>query len=169
MCGVILCVIRLSSFATRKLDVLKNRSFGIITLTGRTVSKTSSSLFLLNFKEILRIVVGQNFCLQYPSDIQRSSCPEVFLGKGVLKICSKFTGEHTCRSVILIKFQSSFIEITLRHWCFPVSLLHIFRTPFLKNSYGWLLLDIPFIPNCWKNCKIISIFARIREWYINFS
>ena len=24
----------------------------------------------------------------------RSSRPEVFLGKGVLKICSKFTGEH---------------------------------------------------------------------------
>ena len=24
----------------------------------------------------------------------RSSPPEVFLGKGVLKVCSKFTGEH---------------------------------------------------------------------------
>ena len=30
----------------------------------------------------------------------RSSHPEVFLGKGVLKICSKFTGEHPCRSAI---------------------------------------------------------------------
>ena len=26
----------------------------------------------------------------------RSSRPEVFLGKRVLKICSKFTGEHPC-------------------------------------------------------------------------
>ena len=26
----------------------------------------------------------------------RSSRPEVFLRKGVLKICSKFTGEHPC-------------------------------------------------------------------------
>ena len=26
----------------------------------------------------------------------RSSHPEVFLGKGVLKICGKFTGEHPC-------------------------------------------------------------------------
>ena len=33
----------------------------------------------------------------------RSSLPEVFLGKGVLKICSKLTGEHPCRSVISIK------------------------------------------------------------------
>ena len=29
--------------------------------------------------------------------------PDVFLGKGVLKICSRFTGEHPCRSVISIK------------------------------------------------------------------
>ena len=28
----------------------------------------------------------------------RSSHPEVFLGKGVLKTCRKFTGEHPCRS-----------------------------------------------------------------------
>ena len=35
--------------------------------------------------------------------ITRSSHPEVFLGKGFLKIYSKFTGEHLCRSVISIK------------------------------------------------------------------
>ena len=29
-----------------------------------------------------------------------SSPSEVFLGKRVLKICSKFTGEHPCRSAI---------------------------------------------------------------------
>ena len=37
----------------------------------------------------------------------KSSHPEVFLQKGVLKICSKFTGEHPCRSMISIKLQSS--------------------------------------------------------------
>ena len=35
----------------------------------------------------------------------RSSHAEVFLGKGVLKICSKLTGGHLCRSVISIKLQ----------------------------------------------------------------
>ena len=45
----------------------------------------------------------------------RSSRPEVFLEKGVLKICSKFTGKDPCRSVISIKLQCNFIEITLRH------------------------------------------------------
>ena len=55
----------------------------------------------------------------------------MFLEKGVLKIYSKFTGEHPCRSVISNKF---------RHGYSPVNLLHIFRTPFGKNTSGWLLL-----------------------------
>ena len=36
----------------------------------------------------------------------RSSHPVVLLGKGVLKICSKFTREHPCQSAISIKFAS---------------------------------------------------------------
>ena len=48
--------------------------------------------------------------------------------------------EHSCRSVISIKLQSNVIDITLRHGCSPVNLLHIFRTPFYKSTYGGLLL-----------------------------
>ena len=48
----------------------------------------------------------------------------MFLGKGALKICSKFKGENQCRSAISIKLQTNFIEITLRHGCSPVNLLH---------------------------------------------
>ena len=76
--------------------------------------------------------------------IARSSHPEVFLGK-VLKICSKFAGEHPCRSAISVKLQGKFIEITLWHGCFPVNLLHIFRAPFLKSTSGWLLLHFKSI------------------------
>ena len=36
----------------------------------------------------------------------RSSHSELFLRKGVLKICSKFTREHPCWSAISIKLQS---------------------------------------------------------------
>ena len=46
------------------------------------------------------------------------------LKDNVLKICSKFTGEHPCRSAI------SIIEIALRHGYYPMDLLHIFRTYF---------------------------------------
>ena len=74
--------------------------------------------------------------------IYRSSHSEVFLGKGVLKICSKFTGEHPCRSAISIKLLCNFIEISFHHGCSAVNLLHIFRTPFLKNTSGGLLLDL---------------------------
>ena len=43
----------------------------------------------------------------------RSSSPEVFLGKGVLKIRSKFKGEHACRNAISMKLLCNFIEIAL--------------------------------------------------------
>ena len=66
----------------------------------------------------------------------RNSPPDVFLGKSVLKICSKITGEHPCRSVISIKVHSNVIEITLRRGGSPVNLLHIFRIPFPKNTSG---------------------------------
>ena len=38
----------------------------------------------------------------------RSSLPGVFSRKGVLKICSRFTGEHLCRSGISIKLLGNF-------------------------------------------------------------
>ena len=72
--------------------------------------------------------------------MDRTSLPEALFGKGVLKICSKFI-EDPCRIVISIKLQSNFIKITLQHWCSPVNLLHIFRTPFSKNTSAGLLLS----------------------------
>ena len=71
--------------------------------------------------------------------ICRSSPLEVFLRKGVLKICSRFIGEHPRRIVILMKLQSNFIEITLRLGFSPIDLLDVFGTPFPKNT--WLLLS----------------------------
>ena len=64
--------------------------------------------------------------------IGRNSRPEVFLGKGVLEICSKFTGEHP--------LLCNFIEIALRHGYFLVNLLHIFRAPFPMSTSGWMFL-----------------------------
>ena len=64
------------------------------------------------------------------------------LKKGVLKKCSKFTVEHSCRSVISIKLLFNFIVIALQHGCSPINLLHIFRTPFPKKISGQLLLNL---------------------------
>ena len=78
----------------------------------------------------------------YTDVFYRSSHPEVSLRKSVLKICSEFPGEHPCRSVISIKLHCNFIEIALWLGCSPVNLLHIFRIPFPRNTFGWLLLII---------------------------
>ena len=56
----------------------------------------------------------------------RSRPPEVFVGK---EVCSKFTVEHPCWS-----------KITFCHGYSPINLLHIFRTPFPKNTSGGLFL-----------------------------
>ena len=63
--------------------------------------------------------------------------------KDVLKICSKIY-RRTRQSVIFIKLPGNSIEITLRHECSPVNLLHIFRTFFPRNTSGWLLLHTQF-------------------------
>ena len=38
------------------------------------------------------------------------------------------------------KNEFNFIEIAIRHGCSLIKLLHIFRTPFPRNTSGWLLL-----------------------------
>ena len=78
-------------------------------------------LFLLKYLKLKRSLPAKSWMKLFP--LYRSTHPEVFLKKAVLKICSKFTGEHPCRSAISIK-------------------LHIFRTSFLKNSSGRLLLIV---------------------------
>ena len=75
----------------------------------------------------------------------RNTHQEEFLGRGVLKLCNRFTGEHRCRSAISMKLQSNCIEITLWYGCSPVNFLHNFRTSFLMNSSGRLLLSMKLI------------------------
>ena len=90
--------------------------------------------------EIEKVGVGRfqiilwNFAVFLKS--YRNSPPYVFWEKEVLKIRSKFTGELPCRSVISIKLFCKFTEITVRHGCFPLNLLHIFRVPFLDHPWG---------------------------------
>ena len=89
-------------------------------------------------------------------NIYRSSHLEVFLGKCFLKICSKFTGEHPCRSAISIKLLCNFNEIALRRGCSLVNLLHIFRTPFLKNTSEGLLRYLVFKSSLFQSNIVTS-------------
>ena len=109
-----------------RLDItLYNFSFILVSIN---VSKQSFFNYVF---EISRCIYWMRF---------RSSHPEVFLS--ILKLCSKLTGKHPCRSAISLKLQSNFIEIALQHGCSPVNLLHVFRIVFPKNTSGRLLLEI---------------------------
>ena len=70
--------------------------------------------------------------------IHRSSPSEVFLGKGVLKMCSKFTGEQPCWSAISKKLAASkFNEI----WkTFHITLHNL--TPLIRNQINLFIILI---------------------------
>ena len=104
----------------------------------------SSGIENFTFEMLLLIILKKSSSVlsTVSSNRSRSSHPEVFQGKDVLKICSKFTSEHPCHSAISIKLLCNFMEITFRHGCSPANLLHAFRTPFLKKTYGWLFLNL---------------------------
>ena len=55
--------------------------------------------------------------------------------------------------------NSNFIEITLRHGCSPVNLLHIFRTLFPKNTSGWLLLSMSITKN---SGRLLNLFSQVK-------
>ena len=114
---------------------------------------------------------------QFHLVLDRSSHPEVFLGKGVLKICSKFTGEHRCRSVISIKLLCNFIEIVFQYGCSLANFLHILEHLFIRTHRKccfcrleafWKLRILPLCssetPEQWdlyKNHRLLVLFQQI--------
>ena len=83
--------------------------------------------------------------------LYRSSRPEVFYEKGVLRNFTKFTGKHLCQR-----------KKRLWHRCFRVNFAKFLRTPFLTEHLRWLLLPINILhwrntlsmKNCLLNCYL---------------
>ena len=124
---------------------------------GLTNSKCFFSFFPTSVSKLLLVSNG--------SAIFRNSRPKVFLGKSVLNICSKFTGEHPCRNVISIKSLCNFIEAAIRHECYPVNLLHIFTWSFSKNTFGRLLLNVcKYSTYFW--IKVLCYLQREKIWVV---
>ena len=65
----------------------------------------------------------------------RSSHPEVFSRKGVLKKCSRFTGEHPCRSAISIKLLYTSV------WVFSRKFAAYFQNTFLQEHL-WMAASV---------------------------
>ena len=78
--------------------------------------------------------------------------PNSLLRKNVLQICSKFSREQLCRSVISINLQCIFVEITRLHACFHVNLPHIWRALLYQNTCSGMLLKLKhYEPGTQKN------------------
>ena len=105
----------------------------------------------------IKIVVNNNFFLYFLTNTFERSHFENFNRASHLKLTEADTQrcswkkvfwkhaatlqENPCRSVISKRLLCNFIEITLRHGCSPVNLLHISRTRFTRNTSGRLLVN----------------------------
>ena len=58
----------------------------------------------------------------------RSSRPEMFCKKGILRNLTKFTGKHLCQSLFFRLV--TLLKKRLWHSCFPVNFVKFLRTPF---------------------------------------
>ena len=104
----------------------------------------------------------------------RSSCPEVFLRKGVLKICSKFTGEHPCRNVISIKLLCTFDRIFKQSTKSNQKLLRVSCEYFYcQNWLGLTRLTCPTlidsIANIVRTGQVYQNFGILEFFFWNFS
>ena len=73
----------------------------------------------------------------------RSSRPEVFCKKGVLRNCAKFTGKHLCQSLFFNRPRpATLLKQRLWHSCFPVNFAKFLRIPFFPEHLRWLLLAL---------------------------
>ena len=118
----------------QKRNILKNKDIANLFKLNFCVSnlfiQSNTGSYCMHITGSVNISLYMCVSLLVLCALYASVC-DVCVWKGVLKICSKFTGEHPCGSVISIKLQTNFIEITLRHGCSPVNLLHILEHFFL--------------------------------------
>ena len=70
--------------------------------------------------------------------VQRSSRPEVFCAKGILKNFARFTEKHLCQSLFFNKVADLRAATLLKkrpwHRCFPVDFPKFLRTSFLQST-----------------------------------
>ena len=74
----------------------------------------------------------------------RSSRPEVFCRKGVLRNFAKFIGKHLCQSFFFNQVPgrpANLFRKILWHRCFPVNFAKFLRTPLFTERFQWLLLN----------------------------
>ena len=103
--------------------------------------------FLLNGVFIF-ITLNENIFKWFlTTNICRSSRPEVFCKKSVLRNFAKFTRKHLCQSLLFNKGLRLATLLKKRLWrrCFLVNFTKFLRKPFLTEHLWWLLLYLDLI------------------------
>ena len=76
----------------------------------------------------------------------RSSSPEVFCKKVILKIFAKFIEKHLCQSFLFNTVvglrPATLLKKRLWHRCFPVNFGKYLRTPLLYNTSGGCFYNV---------------------------
>ena len=104
----------------------------------------------------------------------RSSPPVMFLGKHVLKICSKFTGEHPCLCEISIKilFHAIWIYIVLFYLIWkplgslvntfqPSGTFHTETSHLIYCKVVWYLYELQL----WAEIDLIGPTKSVATWF----
>ena len=101
----------------------------------------------------------------------RSSCPEVFCKKGVLRNFAKFTGKHLCQNLFFNKVAglrpATLLKNSLWHKYFSVNFPKFLRTPFLTKHLRWLLLRGSIMDSLLESFLIVE--SCINNQYLNVS
>ena len=92
----------------------------------------------------------------------RSSRPELFCKKGVLRNFPKFTGKHLCQSLIFNKVAglrpATLLKKRLWYRRFPVNFVKFLRTLFFIEHLWWLL------PACYYR-HYYATYCHLRAGY----
>ena len=135
--GFFVFVLWLTNLIYQKLLILLNFHCQKTSFSVNTNLDTKAKVFHESIWCFMKVPLN---CISWNALKEKCHSVSLPLEKGILKICSRFTGEHPYRCVISINLQSEFIGIILRHGCSPVNLLHIFRPPFPESLF-WLLFN----------------------------
>ena len=82
------------------------------------------------------------------SGLYRSSDPEVFCKRGVLRNFAKFTGNHLCQRLVFNKVAvlrlrpATLLRKSLWHRCFLANFVKFLRAFFFTEHLRWLLLVV---------------------------
>ena len=115
--------------------------------------------------------------------LKRSSCPEVFCRKDVLRNFAKFTGKNLCQNLFFNKVASlspaTLLKKRLWHRCFPVNFAKLLKRLFLQNTSGgcfWLnkhkLITrypyvLPFLLLSWDKFSL-GLYKHWNRWQLSW-